>query len=220
MLALRIPHQCAITCHCRFGASWRLSLGAVWLRLEVRAHSDSRWPERPKEDSMTRHSKIVISCGALIVAMVAGRSDAPSAAESNAAVQGVWRTVEVVVPGAAARTFKPNATLAIFHGRHYSRVEVHAEQPRPLLGNPADASADQLRAVWGPFVAEAGTFDVSGSDVITMRATVAKNPAAMRDGAASVYKYRREGDRLILTEVRTPAGPSAQPITVKLTRVE
>ena len=118
---------------------------------------------------MTTHSKIVISCGALIVAMVAGRSAAPSAAEPNAAVQGVWRTLEVVVPGAAGRTFKPDATLAIFHGRHYSRVEVHAEQPRPLLGDPADASADQLRAVWGPFVAEAGTFEVSGSDVITMQ---------------------------------------------------
>jgi hypothetical protein len=169
---------------------------------------------------MTRHSTVVISCGALIVAVVAGSSAAPSAAEPNAAVQGVWRTLEVVVPGAAGRTFKPEATLAIFHGRHYSRVEVHAEQPRPLLGNPAEASADQLRAVWGPFVAEAGTFDVSGSDVITLRTTIAKNPAAMRDGASSVYKYRREGDTLTLTEVRTPAGPSAQPITVRLARVE
>ena len=169
---------------------------------------------------MTTHSKFAISCGALIVAMVVGRSAAPSAAEPNAAVQGVWRTLEVVVPGPAGRTFKPAATLAIFHGRHYSRVEVHAEQARPLLDNPAAASADQLRAVWGPFVAEAGTFELSGSDVITMHATVAKSPAAMRDGASSVYTYRREGDRLTLTEVRTPADPSAQAITVTLTRVE
>jgi hypothetical protein len=169
---------------------------------------------------MTTHSQIVISCGALIVAMVVGGTGAPSAAEPNAAVQGVWRTLEVVVPGAAGRTFKPTATLAIFHGRHYSRVEVQAEQPRPLLGNPAEASADQLRAVWGPFVAEAGTFEMSGSDVITMRATVAKNPAAMRDGASSVYTFRREGDTLTLTEVRTPAGPSAQPITITLKRVK
>ena len=169
---------------------------------------------------MTTQSKIVISCGALIVAMVAGRSAAPSAAEPNAAVQGVWRTLEVVVPGAAGRTFKPDATLAIFHGRHYSRVEVHAEQARPVLADPATASADLLRAVWGPFVAEAGTFELSGSDVITMRATVAKNPAAMRDGASTIYRYRRQGDTLTLTEVRTPAGPSTQPITVTLTRVE
>jgi hypothetical protein len=169
---------------------------------------------------VTTHSKVLMSCAAVIVSIVAGRTIAPSAAESNAAIQGVWRTLEVVVAGAAGRTFKPDATLAIFHGRHYSRVEVHAEQPRPLLGNPAAASADQLREVWGPFVAEAGTFEMSGGDVITMRATVAKNPAAMRDGASSVYRYRRDGDRLMLTEVRTPAGPSAQPVTVTLTRVE
>jgi hypothetical protein len=169
---------------------------------------------------MTTYSKIMISCGALIVAMVAGSTAAPSAAEPNAAVQGVWRTLEVVMPGTAGGTFKPAATLAIFHGRHYSRVEVHADQPRPVLGNPADASADQLRAVWGPFVAEGGTFEMTGSDVITMRATVAKNPAAMREGASSVYRYRRQGDTLILTEVRTPAGPSAQPMIVTLTRVE
>ena len=93
-----------------------------------------------------------------------------SAQESHATFQGVWRTLEVVVPGPAARTFRPEATLAIFHGRHYSRIEVHAEQPRPLLADQAKASADQLRAVWGPFVGEAGTFEVSGSNTLTMQA--------------------------------------------------
>lgn len=168
---------------------------------------------------MTTHL-IMISCAALAAVVVAGTTAATSASEPNAAVQGVWRTLEVVVSGANVRTFKPEATLTIFHGRHYSRVEVHGEQSRPLLDNPAAASADELRAMWGPFVAEAGTFEVSGSDVITTRATVAKNPAMMRDGAASVYTYRRQGDTLTLTEVRTPAGPSAQPVTVTLTRVE
>ena len=169
---------------------------------------------------MTTHSKVVISCGALIVAMVAGRTAAPSAAEPDAAFQGVWRTLEVVVPGPAGRTFKPDATLAIFHGRHYSRVEVHAEQPRPVLADPATASADLLRAVWGPFVGEAGTFEVSGNNTITMQATVAKNPAAMTSGAVSVYTYRRKGDLMTLTQMRTPAGPMSNPITIKLTRVE
>ena len=169
---------------------------------------------------MMRHSKIVISCGALIVAMVAAKTAAPSAAEPNAVLEGVWRTVEVVVPGAAARTYRPLSTLAIFHGRHYSRVEVHAEQPRPPLADPASASADQLRAVWGPFVAEAGTFELSGTNTITMQATVAMNPAAMKHGATSVYTYRRDGDVLTLTQIRTHAGPSSNPITVKLTRVE
>ena len=112
---------------------------------------------------------------------------------------------------AAGSTFRPEATLAIFHGRHYSRVEVHTEQPRPLLADQATRPADQLRAVWGPFVGEAGTFEVSGNNTITMHATVAKNPAAMTPGASSVYTYRREGDMLTLTQVRTPAGPTSNP---------
>jgi hypothetical protein len=122
--------------------------------------------------------------------------------------------------GAGRPHVRPDATLAIFHGRHYSRIEVQAEQPRPVLADQATASADQLRAAWGPFVGEAGTFELSANNTITMQATVAKNPAAMKPGAQSVFTYRREGDLLILTQLRTPAGPSPEPITIKLTRVE
>jgi hypothetical protein len=164
---------------------------------------------------------IALASSSLVVLAVASGISATSfAQEPKAALQGVWRTVEVTVPGPTVRTFKPGATLAIFHGRHYSRVEVHAEQPRALLDDQATASADQLRAVWGPFVGEAGTFELSGTNTITMQATVAKNPAAMKKGATSVYTYSREGDVLTLTQVRTHAGPSSNPTTVKLTRIE
>ena len=72
---------------------------------------------------------------------------------------------------------------------------------------------------WGPFVGEAGTFEVNGNE-ITMQATVSKNPSAMTTGAVSVYRFRRDGNTLTLTQVRTHAGPSPKPITVTLTRVE
>ncbi len=169
---------------------------------------------------MVTHAMALASFSILVLTLIAGISVTPSAQEPKAALQGVWRTVEVVVPGAPARTYRPEATLAIFHGRHYSRVEVHTEGPRPLLADQAGASADQLRAVWGPFVAEAGTFDVSGNNTITMQASVAKNPAVMQPGAQSVCNYRREGDLLILTQLRTPAGPSPNPVTITLARVE
>ena len=111
------------------------------------------------------------------------------------------------------------ATLAVFHGRHYSRVEVHAEQPLTPLTDPSSASADQLRAIWGPFVGEAGTFEVNGNE-ITMQAIVSKNPSAMTKGAVSVYTFRRDGNTLTLTQTRTHAGPNSNPITIKATRVE
>jgi hypothetical protein len=143
-----------------------------------------------------------------------------AANDPRAVFQGVWRTVEVTVPGPMPQTFRPAATIAIFHGKHYSRVEVHAEQDRPMMRNPAVASADELRAVWGPFVGEAGTFELSGKNTVTMRAMVAKNPAAMTDGALSVYTYERNGETLTLTQVRGPAGPMTNPVTVTLMRIE
>ena len=69
-------------------------------------------------------------------------------------------------------------------------------------------------------VAEAGTFEVAGENVVTMQAMVAKNPAAMTNGATSVYTYQRSGDTLTLTQTRGPSGPSAMPVTIKLARVE
>ena len=169
---------------------------------------------------MTTHTKGLWFLAALSAALLATTVSRVTASDSQAAFEGVWRTVEVVVPGPTPQTFRTPATLAIFHGKHYSRVEVHLEGARPALKDPATASADELRAVWGPFVAEAGTFEVTAKNVVTMQATVAKNPAAMTNGATSVYTYQRSGDTLILTQVRTPSGPVPAPVTIKLMRVE
>ena len=168
---------------------------------------------------MAMHPKILVAVTVLSATLLVTTVSRLKASESREAFEGVWKTVEVVVPGPTPQTFKAAATVAIFHGKHYSRVEVHAEGDRPVLKNPATASADELRAVWGPFVAEAGTFEVTGN-VVTMQATVAKNPAAMMSGATSVYTYQRSGDSLTLTQTRTPSGSSAVPVTVKLARVE
>lgn len=143
-----------------------------------------------------------------------------TANDPRAAFHGVWKTVEVTVPGPTLQTFRPAATLAIFHGKHYSRVEVHTEQDRPVLKNPAVASGDELRAAWGPFVGEAGTFEITGKNVVTLRATVAKNPAAMVAGTTSVFTYESSGDTLTLVQVSTPAGPATNPVTIKLARIE
>jgi len=175
---------------------------------------------------MTNHLKVLASVAVVSAALTA--VVALNANDSRGAFEGVWRTVEVVVQGPTPQTFRPGATLAIFHGRHYSRVEVHAEGTRPPLREPATASADELRAVWGPFIGEAGTFELSGKDVVTMQAMVAKNPAAMTYGATSTYSYQRNGDTMTLTQVRSHSGPStslragpaAAPVTIKLVRVE
>jgi hypothetical protein len=160
-------------------------------------------------------SSIVV---AIWVVAICAATGVPAQAE-EAPLQGVWQVVEVAMTGPGARVVKPHSTLIIFSGRHYSRTEVHSEQPRPMLPDWANATADQLRAVWGPFVAEAGTFELR-DDLLTLRPTVAKNPAAMVDAAFTALSYKLNANMLTLTQVRNQNGPSPNPATIKLTRVE
>ena len=88
---------------------------------------------------------------------------------------------------------------------------------------PADvakATADELRAVWGPFVGEAGTYEVTDGSVITMRPLAAKNPAAMVAGAFITYSYKLDGNTIWVTQQRNQQGPFANPVTIKAVRVE
>lgn len=138
------------------------------------------------------------------------------------AIQGVWRVVEATTTGTGARTipFNGRPTLTIITAKHYSRVEVQADGPRPILADVAKASADELRAVWGPFVSEAGTYETTPDGVITMRPIASKNPAVMGPGVFIAYSYKVNGDTLSLTQLRNQNGPFAAPFTLKLARVE
>ena len=145
------------------------------------------------------------------------------AAQSKAgSIQGVWRIVEATISGPEARSipFGERPNLTIITARHYSRVEVQADGPRAILADPSKASADELRAVWGPFVAESGTYDVAAGNLITMRPIASKNPAVMGPGVFLTYTYTLEGDTLSLTQQRNQNGPFPSPFTLKLTRVE
>jgi Lipocalin-like domain len=132
---------------------------------------------------------------------------------------GVWQAVQVTLGGPRALTVKPGANLTIFAGKHYSRIEVHSDKPRPVVENPASATAEELREVWGPFVAEGGTYELT-DNLITMHPIVAKNPAAMGPNVSLVYSYKLEGDTLTLTAQRDRSGPVTKPFTVKLSRIE
>ena len=141
---------------------------------------------------------------------------------SAASVRGVWRAVQVTMTGPNAQIIPIPATspnLTLVTAKHYSRLRLDTERPRPVPADLAKASADELRAVWGPFTGEAGTYEI-GDNTITMRPIVAKNPAAMTAGAFTVYSVKIQGDTLWVTEQRTHRGPVAYPTTVKTVRVE
>ena len=161
-------------------------------------------------------------CG-LIGVTIGGAISISAVAQSKVGtVQGVWQTVELTTTGRGARTItlpEPLANLTIYSGRHYARVEVQAEKPRPILPAPATASADELRATWGPFVAEAGTYEVS-DNMITMRPIASKNPAVMGPGVSLTYSIKIEGKTMWMTQVSNQNGPFPNPYTAKLVRVE
>jgi hypothetical protein len=145
-----------------------------------------------------------------------------AAQSTRGSLDGVWQAVEVTLTGPGARTItipEPRPNLMIITTRHYSRVEVQAEGPRPMLPDPTKASADELRAVWGPFVGEAGTYEVTGN-VITMRPIAAKSPAAMVAGAFITYSFKLDGNTILVTQQRNQNGPFANPVTIKAVRVE
>ena len=135
-------------------------------------------------------------------------------------IEGAWRAVEVTVSGPEPRTISPlQPNLTLITAKHYSHIDIHADGPRPSVADPAKASAEELRQAWGPVVAEAGSYELSGSTFVT-HAVVAKNPATMAQGSFTTYAYRVSGDTLWLTVQRDQRGPARNPATIKLTRVE
>jgi hypothetical protein len=157
---------------------------------------------------------------ALSAGLVTGQGIAAQAPRGS--IQGVWRIVEATTTGPGARTiaFGERPNLTIITARHYSRVEVQADGPRPILADVAKASAEELRAVWGPFVGEAGTYETAPGSFITMRPIASKNPAVMGPGVFITYAYKLDGDTLSLTQQRNQNGPFTNPFTLKLARVE
>jgi len=153
----------------------------------------------------------VTAAGGLSGAAIASR--APS-------IDGVWRAVEVAMTGPHARTITPlQPNLSIITKKHYSHIDIHADGPRPLLSDMENASAEDLRQVWGPVVAEAGSYELSSGTFVT-HPVVSKNPAAMTAGSFTSYSYRVSGDTLWLTPQRDSRGAVKSPPTIKLVRVE
>ena len=167
----------------------------------------------------------------------------PMAGQSKPSIQGIWRFVELTVPAsmagaagdvggdAASRRDRfgafPTGTysnlrpgLAIYTAGHYSRTTDTAAQPRPTTDKISGKSTfDELLERWGPFVANAGTYELS-STALTLRAIVAKEPRAQADKNFTRLAVRLDGNNLWLTPIENDAGQIRNPVTSKYVRVE
>lgn len=157
----------------------------------------------------------------------------PLASQPQPSIQGVWRESERTIPASVAGRQDPfgafpagthtslQPTLVIFTDRHYSRTSDTAAQPRPTTGykTPGKPTLEELQAEWGPFAANAGTYEVSGT-TLTLHAIVAKNPRAQREKNFTRLTVTLDGNNLWLTPMETEAGTIAAPVTSKYVRVE
>ena len=142
-------------------------------------------------------------------------------AQSKAPVlAGAWRLTELKRTGPKAETLKNPSGLLIFTGKHWSRMYVDSDQPRTEIRELDKATAAEIIATWGPFVAASGTYEVSGN-TLTCRTLIAKNPDVMASGnAAAVYTFRIEGNTLTMTDAPNAAGTVASPRTFTYVRLE
>jgi hypothetical protein len=108
----------------------------------------------------------------------------------------------------------------IFTARHYSRTTDTATTPRPTTqeATPGKATVEELLARWGPFQANAGTYELSGS-TLTLRPIVSKDPAGQR-GTFARLTVKMDVDRLWLTPVEKAAGRIVAGVTTEYVRVE
>jgi hypothetical protein len=146
---------------------------------------------------------VVIAVVAFVVA------DATILRAADSPLQGAWQIVD--------QNGRPGPGLYIFAKSHYSMMT--AGQDRPDIVDISQATADDLRALYGPMAANAGAYEVSG-DLVTIRPVVAKIPVVMKPGAYEVYAFAIEGNTLTLTQRRNVRGPVEGRQPVRLTRVE
>jgi hypothetical protein len=109
------------------------------------------------------------------------------------------------------------AGIFIFAGKHYSMMAASPE--RPDIADLSKATADEVRALYGPMMGNAGVYEIAGN-LVTIRPVVAKFPVVMKPGAYEVYEFRIENNNLTLTQRRNVRGPVERGNVWTLTRVE
>lgn len=159
-----------------------------------------------------RKAKTIIACMAALAVLVTVQS-----AAAQGKLQGVWKVTETTLTGPNARTTKPAETdILIFTKKYLSAVVVTAEKPRPALPQK-DATDAQKLATWEPFLAATGTYEVKGT-TFTFHPIAAKNP--VEPGEFITFDFKIEGNTLSLTLKANKAGPIANPMTIKMVRLE
>ena len=143
-----------------------------------------------------------------------------ASAQKKAGIEGVWTLTEMTTTGDNAGTRQmTQPSMYLFTKNHYSIIYVSSAAERPDV-DVSKATADELRNVFvQSFVANAGTYEVKGGKII-FHPMVAKSPGYMKPTNWTAQTMTMSGDTMTLVSDSTQDGPSKNPTTMKLKRVE
>ena len=148
------------------------------------------------------------------------------AQQKSTSLTGAWQVTKVQMTGPNARAVtRPQPGLYLFTGKYFSIMMVTGDQPRPIhptLPEVPKATPQEMLAVYGPYVANTGTYEVSG-DTLIMHPVVSKNPELM--GGSVTYSFTIQENTLTMKMVKMVMGARVPPPAVPraiwtLTRVE
>ena len=134
---------------------------------------------------------------------------------SPSALVGAWLITETTTTTADSSwtNSTPQTGLYIFTESHFSNMLIHGPESRQLF--PEAATPEQRLAAYDPFIADAGSYELTDSTLTTQN-IIAKVPNVMN--AALHYRYSLSGDSLLLTLSGGWAPPDGE-LTYQLVRL-
>ena len=132
-----------------------------------------------------------------VAVIFAGLSLATSA-RAQGSLEGAWQVYQVTISrGAAFRTdTNPSPGLLIFSDGHYGMFVNAGDRPDVPPGSGPLATDELKLAAFASFIANAGTYEVSGSK-LTLHLMLARSPSGV--GSRPEFEYQIDGDKLITT---------------------
>lgn len=142
-------------------------------------------------------------------------------AQSKSGIQGVWSLTEMTTTGPNGSTKRMSQpSMYLFTKKHYSIIYVSSDSPRAQTIDSSKATAEELRTVFvDSFIANAGTYEFKGGK-LTTRPMVAKSPSYMQPGTYLTSSVKIVGNTMTMATESSNKGPSTNPTTFKLIRIE
>jgi len=135
-------------------------------------------------------------------------------------VAGAWRLDEIKSTATGVPSGKfTNPNMYLFTKGSWSIIRVEGDKPRSMEPWATMTQEQVVDTYIKQFSASGGTYEMKG-DTLTMKTTIAKNPAYMARANWISYTVKITGNTMTLTAAATNEGPLKNPQIMTLTRLD